>query len=214
MKIDFYFSVRSPYSYLISPRIIMLRDEYGVDINFKLVYPLAIREPEFFEGKNFFTYFWWKMIDMKLKARRLGLPFSLPPKPDPIRQNTFTGEVLKDQPYIFDICHFLQAIEHDKQLDFAYEISRCIFGGTKDWHKEENLIEVTNKLGIDFQSIKNKVTEKEEEIISQIKKNQKEQLEAGHHGVPLSVYKDKFFFGQDKFNDLVKELKKDGLNIK
>ena len=30
----------------------------------------------------------------------------------------------------------------------------------------------------------------------------------------LSVYKDKFFFGQDKFNDLVKELKKDGLNIK
>ena len=78
MKIDFYFSVRSPYSYLISPRIIMLRDEYGVDVNFKLVYPLAIREPEFFEGKNFFTYFWWKMIDMKLKARRLGLPFSLP----------------------------------------------------------------------------------------------------------------------------------------
>ena len=108
----------------------------------------------------------------------------------------------------------MQAIEHDKQLDFAYEISRCIFGGTKDWHKEENLIEVTNKLGIDFQSIKKKVTEREEEIISQIKKNQKEQLEAGHHGVPLSVYKDKFFFGQDKFNDLVKELKKDGLNIK
>ena len=157
------------------------------------------------------------MIDMKLtKLAGLAVPYTLPPKPDPIRRNTLTGEVLKDRPYIFaNVVISCQAIEHDKQLDFAYEISRCIFGGTKDWHKEENLIEVTNKLEIDFQSIKNKVTEKEEEIISQIKKNQKEQLEAGHHGVPLSVYKDKFFFGQDKFNDLkIKELKKDGLNIK
>ena len=103
---------------------------------------------------------------MKLKARRLGLPFSLPPKPDPIRQNTFTGEVLKEQPFIFDICHFLQAIEHDRQLDFAYEISRCIFGGTKDWHKDNNLIEVTNKLGLDFQSISNFLLGSEKFIVT------------------------------------------------
>ena len=45
-----------------------------------------------------------------------------------------------------------------------------------------------------------------------IKNNQKDQLEAGHHGVPLSVYKNSYFFGQDRFNDLVNELKKDGLN--
>ena len=48
MKIDLYFSLRSPYSYLILPRIKMLRDQYNIDVNFKLVYPLAIREPEFF----------------------------------------------------------------------------------------------------------------------------------------------------------------------
>ena len=52
MKIDFYFSVRSPYSYLISPRIIMLRDEYGVDVNFKLVYPLAIVSLNFLKAKT------------------------------------------------------------------------------------------------------------------------------------------------------------------
>ena len=33
------------------------------------------------------------------------------------------------------------------------------------------------------------------------------------NGVPLSVYKDKFFFGQDRFDDLGSELKKDGLVI-
>ena len=56
LKVDFYFSVRSPYSYLILPRIKMLRDKYDVDVNFKLVYPIAIRMPEFFERKNLYIY--------------------------------------------------------------------------------------------------------------------------------------------------------------
>ena len=57
-----------------------------------------------------------------------------------------------------------------------------------------------------------KVSENESDLIEQIKNNQKDQLEAGHHGVPLSVYKNSYFFGQDRFDDLVNELKKDVLN--
>ena len=55
-------------------------------------------------------------------------------------------------------------------------------------------------------------SENESELIEQIKNNQKDQLAAGHHGVPLSVYKNSYFFGQDRFDDLINELKKDGLN--
>ena len=51
----------------------------------------------------------------------------------------------------------------------------------------------------------------EQEIIKEIENNQSEQLAIGHHGVPLTVYKDKFFFGQDRFNNLIDELRKDGL---
>ena len=212
MKVDFYFSLRSPYSYLILPRIIMLRDKYGVEVNFKLVYPIAIRMPQFFKRRNFFTYFWWKMIDMKLKARKLGMKFVLPPRPDPIKQDLVTGKVSDHQPYIFDICHLLQAAEKDKQLDFALEISSLIFGGGKDWNKDEELIKASKNLGLDFHEMKKKVSENESDLIEQIKNNQKDQLEAGHHGVPLSVYKNSYFFGQDRFDDLVNELKKDGLN--
>ena len=211
MKINFYFSLRSPYSYLILPRIIMLRDKYGVEVNFKLVYPIAIRMPQFFKRRNFFTYFWWKMIDMKLKARKLGMKFVLPPRPDPIKQDLVTGKVSDHQPYIFDICHLLQAAEKEKKLDFALEISSLIFGGGKDWNKDEELIRVSTNLGLDFHEMKKRISENENELIEQIKNNQKDQLEAGHHGVPLSVYKDKFFFGQDRFDDLIEELKKDGL---
>tara|TARA_Y100001970_G_scaffold190839_1_gene232104 strand:+ start:1352 stop:1924 length:573 start_codon:yes stop_codon:yes gene_type:complete len=189
----------------------MLRDKHDVDVNFKLVYPIAIRMPEFFEKKNFFTYFWWKMIDMKFKARRLGMKMVFPMRPDPIQQNTRTGKISDHQPYIFDICHFLQAVEKEKQLDFAFEASKCIFGGVKDWHTDESIIKMTSKLGLDFNKIKQRVLEDKDKLIDEIKKNQEDQLQAGHHGVPLSVFKGKFFFGQDKFNDLLKELRKHGL---
>ena len=212
MKIDFYFSLRSPYSYLILPRMIMLRDKYGIEVNFKLVYPIAIRMPEFFKSRNFFTYFWWKMIDMKLKARKLGMKFVLPPKPDPIKQDIFTGKVSDDQPYIFDICHILQAAEKDKQIDFALEISSLIFGGGKNWNKDEELIKASSNIGLDFYEMKKRVSGNESKLVEEIKNNQKDQLEVGHHGVPLSVYKNNYFFGQDKFDDLIEELKKDGLS--
>jgi 2-hydroxychromene-2-carboxylate isomerase len=210
LKVDFYFSVRSPYSYLILPRMIMLRNKYDININFKLVYPIAIRMPEFFKRKNLFTYFGWKMIDMKFKARRLGMKMVFPMRPDPIQQEALTGKISDHQPYIFDICHFLQAVEKDKQLDFALEVSKCIFGGVKDWHTDESLIGLTSKLGLNFHEIKERVLQDKDKLIDEIKKNQKEQLQAGHHGVPLSVFNDKFFFGQDKFDELFEELRKHG----
>ena len=105
--IDFYFSYRSPYSYFILPRVIELKKKHGVQINFKLVYPLAIRQPSFFKGKNFITYFSHKILDMRSVARQQGMPFFIP-KPDPIKQNIFTGRVNEHQPYIFDLCHLGQ----------------------------------------------------------------------------------------------------------
>ena len=62
----------------------------------------------------------------------------------------------------------------------------------------------------DLHESKKYSTENEEEIIKEIKKNQEEQLLLGHHGVPLTVFKDKCFFGQDKFDELVEELEKHG----
>ena len=212
MKVDLYFSFRSPYSYLILPRIVLLRDKYGVDINFKQVYPLAIREPEFFKGKNLFTYFLLKRFDYFLQAKKLGMVFKKP-NPDPIKQNMLTGKISDDQPRIFKLCHYCQAIEKDRQLDFALEVSSKIWSGMKNWNSDESISESSSKLGLNHNDIEKKRTEAEQSLIGEIKLNQKEQLEAGHHGVPLTVYKDKFFFGQDRFNDLLRALKKDGLEL-
>ena len=212
MKIDLYFSYRSPYSYLILPRMLKLKEKYDIEINFKVVYPIAIRMPEWFEGKNFFTFFFFKMIDMRLQAKKLGIPFTSKLKPDPIRQNIMTGKISSHQPYIFDICHLGQMAQmKGVGMEFAFEVSSLIFGGVENWNTDENLSEAAKKVGLDLNQLRESVNVHEEEIIGQIKQNQVDQLNAGHHGVPLTVIGDKHFFGQDQFNKIMKTLKENGL---
>ena len=212
MKIDLYFSYRSPYSYLILPRMLKLKEKYDVEINFKVVYPIAIRMPEWFEGKNFFTFFFFKMIDMRLQAKKLGIPFTSKLKPDPIRQNIMTGKISSHQPYIFDICHLGQMAQmKGVGMEFAFEVSSLIFGGVENWNTDENLSEAAKKVGLDLTQLRESVNVHEEEIIGQIKQNQVDQLNAGHHGVPLTVIGDKHFFGQDQFDKIMETLKENGL---
>ena len=212
MKIDLYFSYRSPYSYLILPRMLKLKEKYDIEINFKVVYPIAIRMPEWFEGKNFFTFFFFKMIDMRLQAKKLGIPFTSKLKPDPIRQNIMTGKISSHQPYIFDICHLGQMAQmKGVGMEFAFEVSSLIFGGVENWNTDENLSEAAKKVGLDLIQLRESVNVHEEEIIGQIKQNQVDQLNAGHHGVPLTVIGDKHFFGQDQFDKIMRTLKENGL---
>ena len=212
MKIDLYFSYRSPYSYLILPRMLKLKEKYDIEINFKVVYPIAIRMPEWFEGKNFFTFFFFKMIDMRLQAKKLGIPFTSKLKPDPIRQNIMTGKISSHQPYIFDICHLGQMAQmKGVGMEFAFEVSSLIFGGVENWNTDENLSEAAKKVGLDLIQLRESVNVHEEEIIGQIKQNQVDQLNAGHHGVPLTVIGDKQFFGQDQFDKIMETLKENGL---
>ena len=212
MKIDLYFSYRSPYSYLILPRMLKLKEKYDIDINFKIVYPIAIRMPEWFEGKNIFTYFFFKMIDMRLQAKKLGIPFTTKLRPDPIRQNIMTGKISNHQPYIFDICHLGQMAQiKGVGIEFAFEVSSLIFGGVENWNADENLSKAAKKVGLDLKQLRESVNVHEEEIISQIKQNQADQLNAGHHGVPLTVIGEKYFFGQDQFDKIMETLLELGL---
>lgn len=211
MQIDFYFSYRSPYSYLILPRVIDLKTNHNLNINFKLVYPLAIRKPEFFKGKNFLTFFSHKMIDMRMVANRLDMPF-FTPKPDPIKQSYLTGKISDQQPYIFNLCHLgQQAHLEGVGIELAFELSSLIFGTKSGWNEEHNMAQACSKVGLNLADLKIKVKQNEEELIQQILENQEDQKLAGHHGVPLLVYNNQTFFGQDRFDDFKKLLVEDGL---
>ena len=209
--IDFYFSYRSPYSYLILPRMLKLKNEYNLDINFKIVYPLAIRMPEWFKNKNIF-FFVPFIMDFKKKAKKLNMPLNMPIKPDPIRQNTITGKISSHQPYIFDVCHMGQVMSNrGKGIEFAFELSTLIWS-VKNWNNDSLLEKVFAEFGEDLYEVRKTAKKNESRIIDEIKSNQEDQKIAGHHGVPLNVYKGKYYFGQDDpFEELIEELIKDNL---
>ena len=209
--IDLYFSYRSPYSYLILPRMLKLKNEHNIDVNFKIVYPIAIRLPEFFKNKNL-IYFVSLKNDAKKKARKLNMSLNLPPKPDPIKQNTITGKISDHQPYIFDICHMGQLMcNRGKGIEFAYELSKLIWN-VKSWNNDDLLEPLFAEFGEDLGEVRESIKSNEVSLIEEIEMNQLDQKEAGHHGVPLNVYKGKYYFGQDDpFEELIKELINDGV---
>ena len=211
--IDLYFSYRSPYSYLILPRMLKLKNEYNIDINFKIVYPIAIRLPAFFKDRNLF-YFTSLMMDIKRKAKKLNMSLNLPIKPDPIKQNIVTGKISKDQPYIFDICHMGQLMSNrGKGIEFAYELSSLIWS-VKNWNTEDKLKNLLSEFGEDLDEVRESIKLNEKALIEEIELNQMDQKEAGHHGVPLNVYKGKYYFGQDDpFENLISELINDGVIV-
>ena len=43
--VDVYWSFRSPYSYLVTPDLLRLRENYDVAVEMRIVYPIAIRDP-------------------------------------------------------------------------------------------------------------------------------------------------------------------------
>ena len=193
--------------------MLKLKNEYAVDINFKIVYPIAIRLPEFFKNRNLF-YFTSLLMDIKRKAKKLNMSLNLPIKPDPIKQNIVTGKISKDQPYIFDICHMGQLMSNrGKGIEFAYELSSLIWS-VKNWNTEDKLKNLLSEFGEDLDEVRESIKLNEKGLIEEIELNQMDQKEAGHHGVPLNVYKGKYYFGQDDpFENLISELIKDGVIV-
>lgn len=46
-NIDVYYSFRSPYSYLASPDLLRLKQDYFVDVNLRVILPIAVRAPDY-----------------------------------------------------------------------------------------------------------------------------------------------------------------------
>jgi 2-hydroxychromene-2-carboxylate isomerase len=49
---DLFWSFRSPYSYLVTPRLLEFEREYDVTTNVRPVYPIAVRIDSFFKTVN------------------------------------------------------------------------------------------------------------------------------------------------------------------
>jgi len=211
LAFDVFWSFRSPYSYLATGRLVQMQRDFDVDVRVRIVLPLAIRKPEFFEQVN---PLWppYLLRDTMRVAEYLGVEFGWP-RPDPVVQEFPSRKIPKEQPYIHRLTRLgAAAAEQGKGLPFIDEVSKIIWNGQViGWHEGEHLAEAARRAGTDLAELDRIAASDAERLDRDVAKNQEDLENAGHWGVPTMVFQGEPFFGQDRIDLLVWRMKQHGL---
>ena len=197
---DLYFSFRSPYSYLAIGRYRAMADEYDLDIALRIVWPIAVRDPDLlFTGNRAAPRY--ILMDSMRAAQFLGIPMRWP-RPDPVVQDRDAGAIAKDQPLIRRVCRIGQAaVRRGKGMEFADEVSKIIFSGHVDgWDQGDHLAKAAERAGLDLAQLDAEAVSDVAGLDAEIAANQDALEAAGHWGVPTLVIDGEPFFGQDRID--------------
>ncbi|MEM1196785.1 MAG: DsbA family protein [Pseudomonadota bacterium] len=198
LSADLYFSFRSPYSYLAIGRYRAMSEEYNVDIALKIVWPIAVRDPDLlFTGKPAAPRY--ILMDSMRAGAFHGIPIRWP-RPDPVVQDRDAGAIEKEQPLIRRVCRIGQAaVRRGKGMAFADEVSRLIFSGEVDgWDQGDHLERAASRAGLDLAELDAEAESDAHGLDAEIAANQDALEAAGHWGVPTLVFEGEPFFGQDR----------------
>ena len=207
--IDVYWSFRSPYSYLATPDLLRLREDYDVEVNLRVVFPIAVRSKKALFDPSNLKPVKYIIMDSIRRGQFLGLPMGMP-RPDPIVQNMETFELAEEQPYIFRLSQLgVEAQRQGKGIDFAANVSRLIFGGTENWDQGDHLAKAASNAGLNLADMETAINGSDH--LDEVEVNHAALDAAGHWGVPTMVLRGEPFFGQDRIDTLRWRLDKYGL---
>jgi 2-hydroxychromene-2-carboxylate isomerase len=181
-RIDFFFSFRSPYSYLAAPRAFALGDRYDVDVVFHGVIPMAMRGQAVPAAKRLHT-----LRDVKREARRLGLPFGR--IHDPIGPGAMRCLLIAEH-----------AADRGLVREFVLAASRAIWAEAVDVAGDRGLRRVCETIGLDWRECLAALGDAR--LRERVDANTRAVDELGHWGVPLLVVDGEVFWGQDRIEDV------------
>lgn len=211
LNVELYWSFRSPYSYLATPRVCALAREYDIAFDVRIVLPLAVRKPEFFRDVN---PLWppYVLRDTVRLAQMLGLDYAWP-DPDPIVQDFATRAIAAEQPHIHRISRLgVEASRQGRGLEFIDEASRLIWSGAvRGWNTGEHLAGAAARAGLDLATMERNIAARMPWHDAALGTNQQALEAAGHWGVPTFVFQGEPFFGQDRIDVLLWRLGQHGL---
>lgn len=213
-SVDVFWSFRSPYSYIVVPKLIELESQWDAQVNVRPVLPIAVRQPDFFANADpLWTTYLFR--DCVRSAEFAGLPLRWP-RPDPVKMDFATRTYPKEQPHIHRLTRLgVLAAERGKGLPVLRAVSHLIWSGeTDNWHEDDHLSRAFAQAGCDLAEM-DAVQEAEAERLDEvIKQNEADQRLGGHYGVPLMVYEGEPFFGQDRYDQLVWRMQQQGMQAR
>jgi 2-hydroxychromene-2-carboxylate isomerase len=200
-SLEIFWSFRSPYSHLATPRLAEIARRPDVATSMRFVRPLALRERDFFERARP-QWLPYLMRDMFREGQRLGVPIG-PPRPDPVMMDLSTGKVAEAQPLMARLMALgIAAEEEGRGLAFAAEVSPTIWGGVAGWDKGDTLRDVAARAGLDLLALERWATANPGIVAERIAANEEAHI-AHHWGVPLMALDGEPFFGQDRIDALL-----------
>ena len=200
LEVDLYWSFRSPYSYLATPRIVALSRELGVTVNVRPVLPLALRDPEFFTRANP-LWVGYLLRDVRRVAEFNGMTIAWP-APDPVVQDLAARRVAAEQPHAPRLTRLgVLAAERGRGLPFLDEVSQLLWSGrVQGWDQGTHLAEAAARAGLELAELEAEAKARVAELDARIADHQRALEAAGHWGVPTLVFRGEPFFGQDRLD--------------
>lgn len=177
--VDFYFSFRSPYSYLAAQRLFKLsQNAPNIILNIKPVLPMVMRGLKVSKSKKMYI-----VHDAKREADRYHLPF---------------GKIADPLGGGIEHCMalFYFAKQHNKQNQFVDSISKGIWAEGIDTHSNKGLRQLVCRAGLDWDQAK--LCLEGEDWRVHARNNQRDLDQIGLWGVPSFQYKSFVVWGQDR----------------
>lgn len=190
-RVDFFFSFRSPYSYLAGPRAFALRDKFDIELEYRGVIPMAMRGQSVPRAKQLHT-----LRDVAREARRLGMPFGR--IHDPLGRGAIRCLLVAEH-----------ARDEGREREFVLEASRGIWGEAMDVSRDGPLRKICERAGLGWSGCAAALDDSDAR--ARVDASTAALDELGHWGVPVFAFDGELYWGQDRIEDLERALRGAGL---
>jgi len=186
VDVKLFFNFRSPYCYLASKKLWPIVDDFKVRLLWRPVGGWDLRSsPDRAKSKLPLV-----RQDLGRFARRMGIPVVPPP--------------LTTDPTLAGAGSFL-AEQRGLLRPYIVEVMREEWSYGRDIGQADILLEVGERIGLDRQELANAIHNPEN--MDQLAKNSQEASELGVIGVPTFVIDEQVYWGQDRIDFVIDELR-------
>ena len=197
MKVEYYFSIASPFSYLALERFLSLVNKYNLEIEekpFDLVGTVFSNTGGLPVPKRHPSRQKYRLLEIDRIAKKFGVQINKQPKFFPPSNPHLPAKFI------------LAASKKGDKLKFGKTCLEYLWSLEKDISDYRILEEICKKLNLKFEEIKYFALS--DEIDLKYKKNSKDAIDQNVFGAPSYVLENEIFWGQDRLEYLEDAIKK------